>query len=73
LNMKVAGTLANPKVNSTDHRKEGDSPKKVWEVNMEGLTAKQKKNLRKKLQRQRRKQQQNGNESDAESEGPEGE
>jgi len=41
LNMKVAGTLANPKVNSNEHKQEPDSPnKKVWEVNMEGLTAK---------------------------------
>jgi serine/threonine-protein kinase SRPK3 len=54
LNMKVAGTLPGIKPNgATEVTKEGNEEEKeegkVWEVNMEGLTAKQKKNLRKKL------------------------
>ena len=52
INMKVAGTLVNP-INSDSRRLEQaevkDEEGKVWDVNMEGLTAKQKKNLRKKL------------------------
>jgi serine/threonine-protein kinase SRPK3 len=56
LNMKVAGTLVNPKTNSANHQTEDEVNQKVWDVNMEGLTAKQKKNLRKKLQRKRKRQ-----------------
>lgn len=60
INMKVAGTLANA-INSDTRRLEQadakDEEGKVWDVNMEGLTAKQKKNLRKKLQRRRKKEQ----------------
>lgn len=50
--MKIAGTLIQPAAPSTaatastEKKEEGV---KVWDVNMEGLTAKQKKNLRKKL------------------------
>lgn len=53
VNMKIAGTLPPSEVAKPAEDK-GD---KVWDVDMEGLTAKQKKNLRKKLQRQRRKNQ----------------
>lgn len=74
LNMKVAGTLVKPKVNSAAHAVEDDGKDgKVWDVNMEGLTAKQKKNLRKKLQRKRRRQAQQGQDSDADSDIVEGE
>lgn len=41
VNMKIAGTLPE------EPKKEEEG--KVWDVNMDGLTAKQKKNLRKKL------------------------
>ena len=51
--MKIAGTLPNQALEEKGDEKEA----KVWEVNMDGLTAKQKKNLRKKLQRKRKKQQ----------------
>lgn len=47
LNMKIAGTLVEP--GPSNNQKDGDNEGKVWDVNMEGLTAKQKKNLRKKL------------------------
>ena len=61
LNMKIAGTLPEQKkteepVKTASAAAQEEEKDKVWEVNMEGLTAKQKKNLRKKLQRQRRKQ-----------------
>jgi len=46
VNMKIAGTLPPAMVEKASEEEKGD---KVWEVNMEGLTAKQKKNLRKKL------------------------
>lgn len=71
INMKVAGTLVNP-INSELRNQEQQSETaieegKVWEVNMDGLTAKQKKNLRKKLQRKRRKEQKGGQDSESES------
>lgn len=68
LNMKIAGTLPNNKPAQADARvnEEDKEEGKVWDVNMEGLTAKQKKNLRKKLQRQRRKVQ--GDKKDDENE-----
>jgi serine/threonine-protein kinase SRPK3 len=57
INQKIAGALIQPAVTTaplaTTELKDG----KVWDVDMDGLTAKQKKNLRKKLQRQRRKAQ----------------
>ncbi len=58
LNMKVAGTLdprprdPKPAINQLAEK----VLTKVWDVNMEGLTAKQKKNLRKKLAAKRRKE-----------------
>lgn len=54
LNMKIAGTLIEPAKTTGQDDEKGS---KVWDVNMEGMTAKQKKNLRKKLQRQRKKNQ----------------
>jgi serine/threonine-protein kinase SRPK3 len=48
INMKIAGTLPS---DAAQKNGTADDDKKVWDVNMEGLTAKQKKNLRKKLQR----------------------
>jgi len=52
LNMKVAGTLPkNKDKQKPSNNKDAGDNEKVWEVNMEGLTSKQKKNLRKKLQR----------------------
>lgn len=55
-NMKVAGTWkADPRKQPEAAKEEG----RVWGIDMEGLTAKEKKNLRKKLQRQRRKQNKN--------------
>ena len=64
MNMKVAGTLGHLKpkkeVNEADTsitQSESKSINNVWDMKLfEGLTAKQKKNLRKKLQRQRKKQ-----------------
>ena len=49
INMKIAGTLKN--VEKKDQPKEEETKEggKVWDINMEGLTSKQKKNLRKKL------------------------
>lgn len=57
LNMKIAGTLVQPAqpTASEEQKQEEEEKAKVWEVNMEGLTAKQKKNLRKKLQRKRKR------------------
>jgi len=40
LNMKVAGTLANPKVNNQNKDSEAAEHQKVWDINMDGLTAK---------------------------------
>jgi hypothetical protein len=49
INQKIAGALIQPVASlaptATTDLKDG----KVWDVDMEGLTAKQKKNLRKKL------------------------
>lgn len=67
MNMKVAGTLGQYQKNKNASAKKSGQDKKdhetasqlseVWDKSLfEGLTAKQKKNLRKKLQRQRKKQ-----------------
>ena len=52
INMKIAGTLPQ-ETQKSEQQKEAaidqSNAAKVWEVNMTGLTAKQKKNLRKKL------------------------
>ena len=70
INMKIAGTL--PADAAQAGKAEEDKGAKVWDVNMEGLTAKQKKNLRKKLQRQRKKNQhKDGNEDDESKNGEE--
>ena len=67
MNMKVAGTLGHLKVAKNKNKKNEDNitdismdsktaGNTVWDSKLfEGLTAKQKKNLRKKLQRQRKK------------------
>ena len=70
MNMKVAGTLPNSKQKLQETSKEDSASKldsecqstrtdnEVWDTKLfEGLTSKQKKNLRKKLQRQRKKAQ----------------
>lgn len=63
MNMKVAGTLASTKEKDSASKDKSDSEcqsqstaNEVWDAKLfEGLNAKQKKNLRKKLQRQRKK------------------
>ena len=69
LNARVAGNLVvntNPAKTDTQEAKvaleEGDKS-----INMEGLTTKQKKNLKKKLQRKKKKQQQANQDSDTET------
>jgi hypothetical protein len=51
LNMKVAGTLPYGTKAKKDTQPQADIPK----PNYEGMTSKQKKNLRKKLQKRRKK------------------
>lgn len=64
MNMKVAGTLKPPKKNESPNKTDGTASEcqssntnnEVYDPKLfEGLTSKQKKNLRKKLQRQRKK------------------
>lgn len=66
LNMKIAGTLPIQKSNVGDKKEltEEEQNLNSWNVNMDGLTSKQKKNLRKKLQRKRRKNLDNNGEND---------
>ena len=63
LNMKIAGTLQNPKELALKKETESNTSLFASEFDTEGMTAKQKKNLRKKLYRKRKKLEQSQNNS----------
>lgn len=63
LNMKIAGTLQNPKDLALKKLDMSSTSLFASEFDTEGMTAKQKKNLRKKLYRKRKKLEQSQNHS----------
>mmetsp|Transcript_15662 Transcript_15662/g.21203 ORF Transcript_15662/g.21203 Transcript_15662/m.21203 type:complete len:272 (-) Transcript_15662:1036-1851(-) len=63
LNMKIAGTLQTPKELSLKQQSQSSTSLFASEYCTEGMTAKQKKNLRKKLYRKRKKMEQSQNNS----------
>ena len=63
LNMKIAGTLQNPKSLALNKQDQSANSLFASEFDTEGMTAKQKKNLRKKLYRKRKKLEQSQNNS----------
>ena len=63
LNMKIAGTLQQPKDLSLKNQSQSSTSLFASEFDTEGMTAKQKKNLRKKLYRKRKKMEQSQNNS----------
>ena len=63
LNMKIAGTLQQPKDLTLNKQSQSSTSLFASEFDTEGMTAKQKKNLRKKLYRKRKKLEQSQNNS----------